>query len=101
MNSPTPVWRRISGRLVRMDLVPVSDPPSIMDLANQPQPQTLKDLCYPVGSVQSSCIRLSQLNANNFKIKSQIINMLPRFTGMEDAYIFIRKFEEVCATMKL
>ena len=27
--------------------------------------------------------------------------MLPKFTGLEDAYIFIREFEEVCATMKL
>ena len=27
--------------------------------------------------------------------------MLPKFTGIEDAYIFIRKFEEVCAIMKL
>ena len=27
--------------------------------------------------------------------------MLPKFMGIEDAYIFIREFEEVCAIMKL
>ena len=27
--------------------------------------------------------------------------MLPKFNGIEDAYIFMRKFEEVCATMQL
>ena len=65
------------------------------------QSQTLKDLCYPVGSIQPSCIRFPQPTANNFEIKHQIINMLPKFTGIEDAYIFIREFEEVCATMRL
>ena len=27
--------------------------------------------------------------------------MLPTFIGIEDAYIFIREFEKVCATMRL
>ena len=27
--------------------------------------------------------------------------MLSKFIGIEDAYIFMRKFEEVCATMRL
>ena len=65
------------------------------------QPQTLRNLYYPVGSIQPSCIRLSQSTANNFEIKPQIINMLPKFTRIEDAYIFIREFEEVCATIRL
>ena len=65
------------------------------------QPQILKDLCYPVSSVQPSCIRLPQPTANNFEIKPQIIYMLPKFMRIEDAYIFIREFEEVCATIRL
>ena len=65
------------------------------------QTQTLKDLCYLVGSIQPSCIRLPQSIVNNFEIKPQIINMFPKFTRIEDAYIFIRKFEEVCVTMRL
>ena len=89
------MWRRVSGRLVRIESIPV------VPMAEPIQPMTLKDLCYPVGSIQPSCIRLPQPTANNFEIKPQIINMLPKFTGLEDAYIFIREFEEVCATMKL
>ena len=64
------------------------------------EPRILKDLCYPVRTAQPSCIRLPQTDAN-FEIKPQIINMLPKFTEIEDAYIFIREFEEVCATMRL
>ena len=100
MISPLSSWRRVSGRLVRIDSIPVSNPTtSIMRELNQPQ--ILKDLCYPVGSIQPSCIRLSQPTANNFEIKPQIINMLSKFMRIEDAYIFIREFEEVCAIMKL
>ena len=65
------------------------------------QPQVLKDLCYPIDSIQPSCIKFPQPTANNYKIKSQIINMLPKLIRIENAYIFIRKFEEVCATMRL
>lgn len=64
------------------------------------QPQVLKDLYYPIGSVQLSCIRLPQ-PTTNFKIKSQVISMLLKFSRIENVYIFMRKFEEVCATMKL
>ena len=65
------------------------------------EPQVLKDLCYPTGSTQPSCIRLPQTNATNFEIKPQIINMLSKFTEIEDANIFIREFEEVCDTMRI
>ena len=64
------------------------------------EPRVLKDLCYLVGTAQPSYIRLSQTDAN-FEIKPQIINMLPKFTEIEDAYIFMRKFEEVCTMMRL
>ena len=62
---------------------------------------SLRDYCYPIGSVQPSCIRLPPTNANHFEIKPQIINMLPKFIGIEDAYIFIREFEEACDTMRI
>ena len=91
------MWKRNSGRLVRIKSIPISN--LIMDMTNQTQ--TLKDLCYPVGSIQPSCIRLPQPTANNFEIKPKIINMLPKFTGIEDAYIFIKEFEEVYAPMRL
>ena len=91
------MWKRISGQLVQIKSIPISN--LTMDMNNQTQ--TLKDLYYPVGSIQPSYIRLPQPIANNFQIKPQIINMLPKFTGIENAYIFIRKFEVVCATIRL
>ena len=42
-------------------------------------------------------------NGNNFELKPQFINTLPRFHGLEseDAYFFIREFEEVCLMMRI
>ena len=50
-----------------------------------------------------SCIRLSSIGDNNFELKPQFINTLPKFYGSEseDAYFFIREFEEVCLKMKI
>ena len=89
-------WKRESGWLVRIK--PNTSKPTISELENEPW--VLKDLCYSVGSAQSSYIWLPQIDAN-FEIKPQIINMLPKFTRIEDAYIFMRKFEEVCTMMWL
>ena len=92
----------MSRRLVRNDLSPTPNPETLrFTLSEIDQPQVHKDLCYPIGFVQPSCIRLPQTTSNNFEIKPQIISMLPKFTRIEDANIFMREFEEVCATMKL
>ncbi|KAK1265662.1 hypothetical protein QJS04_geneDACA014972 [Acorus gramineus] len=56
---------------------------------------------YPSRTTQPSCIVLPTTNANNFEIKPGMINMLPKFDGSEDPYLFIREFEEVCSTLKL
>ena len=39
----------------------------------------------------------------NFELKPQFINTLHKFYGLEseDAYFFIREFEEVCLMMKI
>ncbi|HEX7870904.1 MAG TPA: hypothetical protein VF455_12405 [Chryseobacterium sp.] len=65
------------------------------------QTVSLRDRCYPFRSAQPSCISLPPVTGNNFELKSHFINMLPRFTGIEDAYLFIQEFEEVCALMKI
>ena len=46
---------------------------------------------------------LPATNGNNFELKPQFINTLPRFHGLEseDAYFFIREFEEVCVMMRI
>ena len=51
----------------------------------------------------SSCIQLPDIGDNQFELKLQSINTLPKFQGFEseDAYFFIRKFEEVCLMMKM
>jgi len=50
-----------------------------------------------------SYIQLSSVGDNNFEFKPQFINTLPKFHVLEseDAYFFIRKFEEACQMMKL
>ena len=50
-----------------------------------------------------SCIQLSEANGNNFELKPQFINTLPKFHGpeSEDAYFFIREFEKVCLMMRI
>lgn len=65
------------------------------------QTVSLRDRCYPSRSAQPSCISLPPVTGNNFELKPHFINMLPRFTGIEDAYLFIQEFEEVCALMKI
>ena len=49
------------------------------------------------------CIRLSEVDGGNFELKPQFINTLPKYHGLEsdDAYFFIREFEEVCLMMKI
>ena len=46
---------------------------------------------------------LPEANGNNFELKPQFINTLSRFHGLEseDAYFFIREFEEVCLMMRI
>ena len=50
-----------------------------------------------------SCIQLPDKSIDQFELKSQYINTLPKFHGFEseDAYFFVREFEEVCLMMKI
>jgi len=69
-------------------------------LAHTPLPATnpimanhvsLKDKFYPIHTSLPSCIILPEINGNNFKLKPQFINTLPRFHGLEseEAYFLI------------
>ena len=67
------------------------------------QPVYLQDRFYLMRTSLPSCIQLPLIGDNNFKLKPQFINILPMFHGLEseDAYFFLREFEEVCLMMKI
>ena len=60
------------------------------------QPTSLQDRFYPMRISLPSCIRLLEANGNNFELKPQFINTLPKFysLGSEDEYFFLREFEK-------
>jgi len=67
------------------------------------QPASLEDRFYPITTSLSSCIQLPETKSKSFKIKPQFINTLPNYYGLEseNAYFFIRKFEEVSLIMRI
>jgi len=94
-------WYRdpISSKLVRTTTFAHTPlPNTIPIMANH---ISLQDKFYPIRTLLPTCILLPEANGNNFELKSQFINTLPRFHGLEseDAYFFIREFEEVCLMM--
>ena len=94
-------WYRdpITSRLVRNTTL-APPPNTIPIMAN---PTSLQNKFYPIRTSLPSCILLPEANGNNFELKPQFINTLPRFHGLEskDAYFFIREFEEVCLMMRI
>ena len=66
-------------------------------------PTSLQDRFYLMRTSFSSCIRLLEANGNNFELNPQFINALTKFYGLEseDAYFFIREFEEVRLMMRI
>ena len=96
-------WYRdpISARLVRISTLTQTPPPdTIPIMANN---NSLQDKFYPIHTSLPSCILLPEANGNNFEVKLQFTNTLPRFHGLEseDAYFIIREFEEVCLMMRI
>ena len=94
------VKRPYSSRLTRNTSPPKfeSKPDSVMA-----QPTSLQDRIYPIRTPLPSCIQLPSVDEYNFELKPQFINTLPKFHGLEseNAYFFIREFEEVCLMMKI
>ena len=90
-------WVCINGHL---ESIIVSNPSDTMGDANTRQ-MTLKDYMYPTRSTQPFYITLSSLTAN-FKIKSDMIHMLPVFRELinKNPYQHVRGFEDICGTMK-
>ena len=80
-----------------------SSPPKSKRNLHMAQPLSLQDRFYPIRTSLPSCIQLLWVGDNNFELKPQFINTLPKFHWLEseDAYFFIKKFEEVCQMVKL
>ena len=91
------MWSRDpnSSRLTRNTSPPKKEfkPDPIMT-----QPTSLQDRLYLIRTTLPSCIQLLSVGKYNFELKPHFINTLPKFHGLksEDAYFFIREFEEVC-----
>jgi len=60
----------------------------------------LNDILYPPWTTLPSYFVMPNLAPNvTFELKPHFTQMLPKFTGLEDAYLFLREFEEVCHMM--
>ena len=96
------VWSRDpnSSRLTRNTSPPKFKP--ILDPI-MAQPTSLQDRFYSIRTSLPSYIQLPSVGEHNFELKPLFINTLPKFHGLEseDAYFFIREFEEVCLMMKI
>ena len=87
-------WLRdpFTSRLTRTSSLPEQKPDSHMT-----QSPSLQDRFYPIMTSLPSCIQLPDEGVEQFELKPQYINTLPKFHGLEseDAYFFIREFEDV------
>ena len=86
------VWSRDqnSSRLTR-NIIPPKQEPKLDPVMTQST--SMQDRFYPVRTSLTSCIQLPSTGDNNFELKLQFINTLPKFHGLEfkDAYFFIRE----------
>jgi len=95
------VWVRDCKRrrLIRFEPEPKPESQSIPEL-KMVQERPLNDIFYPLTTTLPSCFNLLDLGPNvTFELRSYYIQMLPKFAGLEDAYLFLREFEEVCSMM--
>ena len=61
--------------------------------------RTLRDYMNPTGTSARSCIIFAP-DASHFNFKPNIVQLLPTFHGLEleNPYLHLREFEEVCNT---
>ncbi len=67
------------------------------------QPKLLREYFTPTIYTSPSCIRLPEVAAVQYEIKSSVIQMLPSFYGLtnEDPYKHLDEFLEICTTVKI
>ena len=60
----------------------------------------MNDIFHPPRTTLPSCFNLSDLGPNvSFELRPHYTHVLPKFTGLENAHLFLREFEEVCSMM--
>ena len=74
-----------------------------LPLHSEPVMASQQDRFYPIRTSLPSFIKLPEANGNNFELKPQFINTLPKFHSLEseDAYFFVREFKEVCLMIRI
>ena len=95
-----------SGRLIRIEAPNLKkncekmDEGEVeMDNDNQ-QVRSMRDFLEPQRNTIPSCF-VYPPNANNFKLKPGMIQLLPNFHGLEseNPYLHLKEFEEICVTL--
>jgi hypothetical protein len=63
---------------------------------------SLRELFAPVATSSHSCIVLLRTNATHYDLKPHVIQMLLSFYGLyhENPYSHVKKFKNICATIK-
>jgi len=64
------------------------------------QERPLNEIFYPTRMTLPFGFNLPDLRPNvTFELRAYYTQMLTKFTGLEDAYLFLKEFEEVCSMM--
>ena len=68
---------------------------------NNPPMRTLREYLQPTRTSTPSCM-IFPTNMGNFDLKPGVIQLLPKFHGLdsESPYLHLKEFEEVCATLQ-
>ena len=68
---------------------------------NNPPIRTLREYLQPTRTSTPSCM-IFPTNMGNFDLKPGVIQLLPKFHGLdsESPYLHLKEFEEVCATLQ-
>jgi len=75
---------------------------SILQRMKPDPPLLLRDHFHPPRASTQSCFDLPPIPKDvTFELNPDYICMLPKFTGFEDPYLFIREFSEVCSLIHM
>jgi len=94
------VWVRDPQRRRLVRVEPKSEPELEPESEEKPKPvlkmkqeRSLNGIVYPSRTTLPSCFSLPDLRPKvTFELRPHYTQMLPKFTGLEDAYLFLREF---------